>query len=137
MYNPVAYQGMQPGALPPMPGMGAALQSYMPSVNGMQGFGGLPASQLVQALMAGYGGVPMAQQPTGAQAPGMSQLPQVTPPGAGTGGPIQGTGDHPPTAETPAQRRRREQREWDANHFNTGPISEGSGAESDGTGGDY
>lgn len=128
MYNPVAYQGMQPGALPAMPGMGPPIASYMPAINGMQGFGGLPASQLIQALMSGYAGMPMAQQPTGAQAPGMSQLPQVTAPGAGSGGSIHGTGDHPPTTqttppETDAERRERLRREADL--YSASAMNEG------------
>ncbi|MEY4707487.1 MAG: hypothetical protein RJB58_1210 [Pseudomonadota bacterium] len=92
-FNPLAYQGMTLGANPGMPGMGAPIASYMPAVNGMAGFGGgIIPQQLIQALMAGYAGVPSATQATGAGAPGMTTLPQPaplvspTPPG-GTGNP--------------------------------------------------
>ncbi len=108
-YNHVAYQGMQPGALPALPGMGAPIQSYMPAVNGMNGFGGIPATQLVQALMSGYAGVPMATQPTGAQAPGMGTVTPTTGTGAGTGS---GAGTNP---YTPGSRL---WRQW--NRANTG-----------------
>ena len=40
------------------------------------GFGGQSAGQLIQSLMAGYAGVPMATQPTGATAPGMGTMSQ-------------------------------------------------------------
>jgi hypothetical protein len=73
-YNPVMYAGMQPGAMPGATSAGgmptAPMQSYMPAVNG------LPAGQLIQSLMAGYAGVPMATQPTGATAPGMGTMSQ-------------------------------------------------------------
>lgn len=75
-YNPISYQGMQPGAINPAPGMGAPQQSYMPAIQGLPGFGGVPANQLIQSLMQGYAGVPMAQQATGAQAPGMGMMSQ-------------------------------------------------------------
>ena len=67
-YQPLSYQGMTPGANAGIPGMGNPMQSYMPSVNGQMGFGGIPADMLIQALMAGYAGVPSATQSPGAGA---------------------------------------------------------------------
>ena len=91
-YNPYALQAMQPGQLPQPAGMGSPIASYIPGVSGMQGFGGIPAQQLIQALLSGYAGVPQAQQPTGAGAPGVVTPPVPTTPPPGTGG-QPGTGD--------------------------------------------
>jgi hypothetical protein len=70
----MSYAGMQPGAQQPMPGAGPAIASYMPAINQMMGMGGPQGTDLIRSLMAGYAGIPAAQQPTGAQAPGMGTM---------------------------------------------------------------
>ena len=110
-YNPLAYMGMTPGAQGAMPGMGAPIASYMPAVNGMNGFGGIPAAQLVRALMAGYAGVPSATQATGAMAPGMGTMQPTA--GATTG-----------TPTTPADRIDRT-RAGRRRGGNVGPLDQG------------
>lgn len=133
VYNPVSYQGMQPGALPAIPGMGPAIASYMPAVNGMMGFGGgIPAAQLIQALMAGYAGVPMAAQPTGAKAPGTALPPTPITPTTPTT--TSTTADNAPA--NPYQPGTKEWRRWQTEHpaadiyngtYNAGAAAMGGG----------
>lgn len=129
-YNPLAYMGMQPGQMGGMAGMGAPIQSYMSAINGLPGFGGIPAQQLIQALMSGYAGVPMAQQPTGAQAPGMTtQTPvmNTTAPTTSTGGPTRDANGWP-VGETAKERKRRMAQE-SADAFRNAPYETGYGQQ--------
>jgi hypothetical protein len=129
------YQGMQPGQNGGMPGMGAPLQSYISAINGLPGFGGIPAQQLIQALMSGYAGVPMAQQPTGTQAPGMATQQPITNTTAPTTGPTNDANSRRSRGADRA-RRRSEAKEAAVSGSGAYPRARGEGYGEGGDGGE-